>query len=111
MNNGTFLCYNCGIGIHQLHYGVEVSFIKAIEGQEWTHVQLRALINSGNRIVKDYMAGYDLLQGESVQKRYTTVAMQYHRDKLKAKVEGGGGGGGNGGVKPEYEQGRRQANI
>ena len=83
------MCYNCGIGIHQIHYGVEVSFIKSMQRDEWNHLQLRALINSGNKQVREFMEHYDL-QYESVQKRYTTVALQYHRDRLRAKIEGTG---------------------
>lgn len=102
MNNGVFVCYNCGIGIHQIHYGVEVSYIKSICDDQWNHLQLRALINSGNKSMREFMEYYQL-QYESVQKRYTTQAVQYYRDKLKAKIDG---------VqfakeKPEYEQGRK----
>jgi hypothetical protein len=52
--------------------------------------------------MREFMEYYQL-QYESVQKRYTTQAVQYYRDKLKAKIDG---------VqfakeKPEYEQGRK----
>ena len=35
VNNGVFLCFNCACGIHTLHYGMEVSFIKPITSPTW----------------------------------------------------------------------------
>ncbi len=49
---------------------------------------------------------YDL-QHESVQKRYTTVAMQYYRDRLRAKIDGAPFNR----EKPDYEKGRQQASL
>ena len=83
INNGVLLCYNCACGIHRPHYGIEVSFIKSISEDQWNHQQLRALINSGNKPLRKFMDFYDLAY-ESVQKRYSTVAMKYYRDKVTA---------------------------
>jgi len=49
VNQGVFICVNCAYGIHRLHYGVEVSYIKSIFKDPWNHQQLRALIHSGNK--------------------------------------------------------------
>lgn len=64
------------------------------------------LINSGNKAMREFIEFYDLAY-ESCQKRYSTVAMQYYRDRLKAKIEGATWKY----EKPDYEAGRKQANI
>jgi hypothetical protein len=56
--------------------------------------------------MREFLDFYDL-QYESVQKRYTTIALQYYRDRLKSKMEGTKFSR----EKPEYEAGWRQANI
>ena len=61
-----FLCYNCATGIHLEHYPAEISFIKAINdrsGQEedqFNYLQLRVLINGGNKVAYDFFEDYDL---------------------------------------------------
>jgi len=37
VNHGIFLCYNCAICIHQVHYPVEISFIKSIFDKNWSY--------------------------------------------------------------------------
>lgn len=80
LNHGIFLCHNCA-RLHQINYGVEVSFVKSIvdymtvnerstagqtqsgaprkrklKYQRWTYTQLRVLIISGgNRAFREYM--------------------------------------------------------
>jgi hypothetical protein len=39
------------------------------------------LINSGNRALQEYMEFYDLVY-EPIQKRYSSFAAQYYRDKV-----------------------------
>lgn len=39
------------------------------------------MINSGNKPMREFMDFYDLAY-ESVQKRYSTVALQYYREKV-----------------------------
>lgn len=116
VNNGAFLCFNCACGIHRHHYGVEVSFIKSIQEDQWNHQQLRALTSSGNKPLREFMDFYDLTY-EPVQKRYSTVAMEHYRDKvnnlcllvqLKAKIDGGAA---TAIIKPDYEAGKRQATL
>jgi len=65
MNHGIFLCTNCATGIHLEHYPVEVSFIKAINEEEFNYLQLRVLINGGNQAAFDFFEVYDL-QNEPV---------------------------------------------
>jgi len=45
------------------------------------------LINSGNKQLREFLEPYDIMY-DSVQKRYSTIAMQFYREKLKAKIEG-----------------------
>lgn len=65
MNHGIFLCTNCATGIHLEHYPVEVCFIKAINEDEFNYLQLRVLINGGNKAAFDFFEVYDL-QNEPV---------------------------------------------
>jgi len=82
MNHGIFLCENCATGIHINHYPVQVSFIKKIKGSHFNYLQLRVLIDGGNKAALDFFEVYDL-QNEPVQKRYNTVAAQFYRDKIR----------------------------
>ena len=85
MNHGIFLCSNCATGVHIEHYPVEVSFIKAINEDEFNYCQLNVPINGGNKAAFDFFEVYDL-QNEPVQKRYNTLAAQFYRDKLRDLV-------------------------
>lgn len=76
------------MGIHVEYYPVEVSFIKCIATDEFNYLQLRVLINGGNRVALEFFAAYDL-QHATVQKRYNTVAAQAFRDKIKRQLESG----------------------
>ena len=103
MNHGIFLCANCATGIHLEHYPVEVSFIKSIKDDEFNYLQLRVLINGGNKAAFDFFEVYDL-QNEPVQKRYNTLAAQFYRDKLRDLVNQTGAA--NDGCMPAIETGR-----
>ena len=93
LNNGVFLCFNCATGIHLEQYPSEVSFIKSINNRsgigedEFNYLQLRVLINGGNKAAFDFYEQYDLAN-ETVQKKYSTVAAQYYRDRLRKSLEG-----------------------
>ena len=88
INHGIFLCANCATGIHIEHYPVEISFIKAINTDEFNYLQLRVMIKGGNKAAFDFFEVYDL-QNEPVQKRYNTVAAQFYRDRMKGVLESG----------------------
>lgn len=81
VNMGIFLCFNCACCIHRLHYGVEISYIKSVFKDQWNHQQLRVLIYSGNKALKEYLEFYDLIY-EPIQKRYNAIAAQYYREKV-----------------------------
>eukprot|EP00347_Sterkiella_histriomuscorum_P008382 403345311 len=106
INQGIFLCFNCAMSIHRLHYGVEISYIKSVFNDPWNHQQLRVLIKSGNKELKEFLEFYDLLY-EPIQKRYNTQAMQFYRDRLRATVDGQTYSK----EKPSYEQGRKQVQM
>ena len=42
------------------HYPVEVSFIKSIKDDKFNYLQLRVLINGGNKAAFDFFEVYDL---------------------------------------------------
>ena len=60
VNHGIFLCSNCALGIHMVHYPVEVSYIKSVEESNFNYLQLRVLINGGNQAAFDFFEVYDL---------------------------------------------------
>lgn len=87
LNHGIYLCFNCAIGIHQKHYAVEVSCVKPIFST-FNLVQLKVLINGGNKNCKEFLEHYDLDQ-ETTSKKYNTEAAQFYREKLRRQVESG----------------------
>lgn len=86
INHGIFLCTNCATGIHVEHYPVEISYIMSIDTDEFNYLQLRVLINGGNKAAFDFFEVYDL-QNDPVQKRYNTCAAKFYRDKIKGMLE------------------------
>ena len=60
LNNGVFLCFNCSTGIHQKVYSAEVSFIKPCN-HSFNVLQMRILINGGNRNAEEFFEKYDLM--------------------------------------------------
>ena len=105
INHGIFLCANCATGIHIEHYPCEVSFIKCIETDEFNYLQLRVLINGGNKAAFDFFEVYDL-QNEPVQKRYNSEAAQFYRDKIKGLLEQGVLAASSARV-PDFDKGRK----
>lgn len=53
-------------------------------------MQLRAMINGGNQPAAEFLAIYDL-DTEPVQRRYSTVAMEFYRANLRMRVLGQSG--------------------
>ena len=58
----------------------------SIEEDEFNYLQLRVLINGGNKAAFDFFEVYDL-QNDPVQKRYNTNAAKFYRDKIKGMLE------------------------
>ena len=64
-----------------MHYTAQVSFVKGIFTHSFNCLQMRVLINGGNRKASEFYERYDLMQ-TSIQKRYSSVAAQYYRTQL-----------------------------
>ena len=93
------------MGIHIVHYPIEVSCIKSIKDSHFNYLQLRVLINGGNQAALEFFEVYDL-QNEPCQKRYNTIAAQFYRDKLKGMHESGMFGSNSTKV-PKLDKGRK----
>lgn len=82
INNGIYLCFNCAQGIHIPNYPGSTSYIKSITNDDFNYLQLRLMINAGNQAAFEFFETYDLTQ-DSVQKRYSTQAAHFYREKLR----------------------------
>ncbi|CDW88860.1 arf gtpase activator [Stylonychia lemnae] len=83
INLGIFLCFNCGVCIHRLHYGIEISYIKSVHADTWNHQQLRVLINSGNKLLREFLEFYDLLYEPLKAKIY---GQQFTKEKPSYEI-------------------------
>lgn len=80
VNNGIFVCLNCA-GIHR-SFGVQISFVRSLQMDNISTVQLKLLKYGGNSKLRDFLHLYSL-QNEPISTRYFTKACQLYRDKLK----------------------------
>jgi hypothetical protein len=87
MNNGVFICGNCAL-IHKSSYPLEVSYPKSLftPNDRFNYLQLRVLINGGNKNALQFYTAYDIDQ-MSVQKKYATTASLFYRNQLKMSLD------------------------
>jgi ADP-ribosylation factor GTPase-activating protein 1 len=84
VNNGIFLCLKCA-GVHR-GLGVQISFVRSITMDEWNEKQLKMMEFGGNEALEDFLTSYCMQKNLQV---YRTKAVQFYRDCLKARAEGG----------------------
>jgi ADP-ribosylation factor GTPase-activating protein 1 len=86
VNNGIFLCLNCS-GLHR-GFGVNVSFVRSINMDSWSDLQLALMRNGGNARLREFFENYNIPKDGPIDFKYRTKAGQYYREMLKALAEG-----------------------
>lgn len=86
VNNGIFLCLNCS-GLHR-GFGVNVSFVRSVNMDSWSDLQLAMMRNGGNAKLKSFFENYKIPDDKPIDYKYRTKAGTYYRDMLKALSEG-----------------------
>jgi len=86
VNNGIFLCLNCS-GLHR-GFGVNVSFVRSINMDSWSDLQLAMMKNGGNTRMREFFDNYKIPQEGPIDFKYRTKAGAYYREMLKALAEG-----------------------
>jgi len=85
VNNGIFLCLNCS-GLHR-GFGVNVSFVRSVNMDSWSDLQLAMMRNGGNARLRAFFDNYNIPKDGPVDFKYRTKAGAYYRDMLKALAE------------------------
>jgi len=86
VNNGIFLCLNCS-GLHR-GFGVNVSFVRSVNMDSWSDLQLSMMRNGGNAKLRQFFANYNIPSDKPIDFKYRTKAGVYYREQLKAVSEG-----------------------
>lgn len=86
VNNGIFLCLNCS-GLHR-GFGVNVSFVRSVNMDSWSELQLAMMKNGGNARLRAFFDSFHIPKDGPVDFKYRTKAGAYYRDMLKALSEG-----------------------
>ena len=85
LNNGAFLCLKCA-GVHR-SLGVDISTIRSLQIDSWTHKQILYLSHGGNFKLQKLWEKYSINPKDSVEKKYKSKAGEYYRKYLKNLVE------------------------
>jgi hypothetical protein len=86
VNNGVFLCLNCS-GLHR-GFGVNVSFVRSVNMDSWSDLQLSMMRNGGNLKLRQFFENYKIPSDKPIDFKYRTKAGVYYREMLKACAEG-----------------------
>lgn len=82
---GTYFCLNCS-GVHR-SLGVHLSFVRSISMDTWSEKQKAMMQAGGNEAFKKFAIAQQI-DGMNIRDKYNTVAAEYYRNMIKAKVEG-----------------------
>lgn len=96
---GCLLCLHCS-GIHR-SYGVRKSFVRSLTMDEWSHLQVLAMLEGGNKQLMDFFARHQMggggrnggegtcsrpINAMMTYKRYQTKAAQFYQTHLAKHV-------------------------
>eukprot|EP01138_Halocafeteria_seosinensis_P009363 gb/GECG01009568.1/.p1 GENE.gb/GECG01009568.1/~~gb/GECG01009568.1/.p1 ORF type:complete len:393 (+),score=66.42 gb/GECG01009568.1/:1-1179(+) len=85
VNMGTLLCMECS-GKHR-SLGVHLSFVRSLQMDSWNEKQTKSLKFGGNEQCRSFFQEHGLLDCD-FKDRYNSLAAEYYRERLKAKVNG-----------------------
>jgi hypothetical protein len=83
---GTLICMRCS-GIHR-SYGVQTSFVRSIRMDTWSHAQILAMLEGGNRQLQGFFDRHEMgMHSALAGNRYHTKAARFYKVNLKKHVE------------------------
>lgn len=83
---GVLLCVQCS-GRHR-SYGVNVSRVRSIDMDAWSHTQVLAMLEGGNQQLQQFFDRHNMGNKTSmVSSRYMTKAALFYRSNLTRHVE------------------------
>jgi len=83
---GALLCLKCS-GRHR-SFGVQVSFVRSLPMDSWSHSQVLSLLEGGNAQLSSFFERHSLCPDQSTSdNRYRTKAALFYRQKLSLHVQ------------------------
>eukprot|EP00747_Dinoflagellata_sp_TGD_P166219 gnl/TRDRNA2_/TRDRNA2_188673_c0_seq1.p1 gnl/TRDRNA2_/TRDRNA2_188673_c0~~gnl/TRDRNA2_/TRDRNA2_188673_c0_seq1.p1 ORF type:complete len:228 (+),score=33.74 gnl/TRDRNA2_/TRDRNA2_188673_c0_seq1:122-805(+) len=68
---------------------VQVSFVRSLELDSWSPLQLRMMELGGNRKLAEFFHQHDIPEDLPIREKYNTRAAKWYRDNLRTIAEGG----------------------
>ena len=113
VSHGTLHCLECS-GQHR-GLGVHISFVRSIQMDSWTKLQIKSMEVGGNDRLNQYLAQNGVPRDLSIPQKYGCEPCKFYRRLVLARRDGkappkeacpayvgtGGGGGGGGGGRSE----------
>lgn len=87
ISHGILLCMSC-CGRHR-SYGVNISVMRSILMDSWSHSQILSMLEGGNAQLKDFFDRHNMGNDSPsmVSRRYRTKAALFYRSNLKRHVD------------------------
>ena len=82
---GLLLCVAC-CGRHR-SYGVQISRVRSVDMDSWTHAQVLSVLEGGNEQFQNFMNRHQMGGSEMRCRRYKTKAALFYRTHLKKHVD------------------------